>query len=237
MTRAEPVWWSGGTDGRRARPLVVVVAGALGDPREHLPLLGRLVRRGYAVVGVRTPAEPHRAGRSERLVSGVVDRYAHLALTERTCLIGFDFGGRLALGAALRDERISVVQLVGAPVARLFDEPELLLSLPGDDLDALVRITGAARRELPEALGGLALRPEELYSLSGLVRVAHALDDPLTPPQDLALLKLTLERSEFRAFPPGTGTTPSGRALRRWLVDGVTRRPRPSSLRAFLTAP
>ncbi|MFF3329620.1 alpha/beta fold hydrolase [Streptomyces sp. NPDC002888] len=237
MTRVEPVWWSGGLDGRRARPLVVVVAGALGEVRQHVPLLGRLVRRGYAVVAVRAPGELHRAGRSDFLVSRIVDRYAHLALTERTCLIGFDFGGRLALGAAAQDERIRVVQLVGAPVARLFDEPELLLSLPGGNLDALVRITGAARRELlPEALGGLALRPETLYPLSGLVRVAYATDDPLTPPQDLALLRLTLERSEFRAFPGGAGTSPSGRALRRWLVDGVAGR-RPSPCRAFLTAP
>ncbi|MEU9209499.1 hypothetical protein AB0D27_16500 [Streptomyces sp. NPDC048415] len=225
MTRGDPVWWSGGLDQSRPRPLVVVVTGALGGGRECLPLLTRLVRRGHAVVAARLSGVLRHTGRPGLPLSRLIDRYTRVALTERTSVIGFDLGGRLALGAALADTRIRVVQLVGAPVARLFDEPELLLSLPAHALDALVRVTGADRRELlPKVLGGLALRPETLYPLSGLVRVGYAADDPLTPPQDLALLKLTLEHCEFRAFAGERGTPPGGRAVRLWLLEGVTRR-------------
>ncbi|MGW3354028.1 hypothetical protein ACWDFL_01225 [Streptomyces bungoensis] len=218
MTGGDAVWWTGGLDPRRPRPLTVVVTGALGGPERHLPLLKRLVRRGHAVVATAPPTAHH----SGLPLSRLIDRFAPLAVTERTCVIGFDLGGIPALAAAAADERIRVTQVVGTPVARLFDEPELLLSLPTRNLDALVRATGAPRRELlPEALGGFALRAEMLYPLPGLVRVAYAADDPLTPPQDLALLRLALANSEFRAFPGGDGAAPEGGPLRRWLVAGA----------------
>ncbi|MEU2058406.1 hypothetical protein [Streptomyces bungoensis] len=225
MTGGDAVWWTGGLDPRRPRPLAVVVTGALGRPERHLPLLKRLVRRGHAVVATSPPTAAHHSGLP---LSRLIDRFAPLAVTARTCVIGFDLGGIPALAAASGDERIRVTQVVGTPVARLFDEPELLLSLPTRNLDALVRATGAPRRELlPEALGGFALRAETLYPLPGLVRVAYTADDPLTPPQDLALLKLALARSEFRAFPGrGDGTAPAGRPLRRWLVEGARTGPR-----------
>ncbi|MGC9501352.1 alpha/beta fold hydrolase [Streptomyces sp. WG7] len=200
-----------------------MITGSLGGPHRYVPLLTRLVRRGHAVVATVPAPAPLRPGHFEASLSRLIDDRARDAVTEHVHVIGFGLGGRLALDSAARDDRIRVVQLVGAPVARLFDEPELLLSLPKDDLDSLVRMTGAGRRDLlPEALGALALRPETLYALNGLVRVAYAADDPLTPPQDLALLRLALAHSEFRAFPAGGGTAPSGRAVRRWLLDGVT---------------
>ncbi|MFH8443877.1 alpha/beta fold hydrolase [Streptomyces sp. NPDC018026] len=221
MAAEGPVWW-GGAPGRLPGPLVVVVTAGLGGPHRYAPLLDRLVRRGYTVLATGPPRAPLGSGRPEAPLSRIVDDGARAARVEELQVIGFGLGGRLALGAAARDDRIRVVQLVGAPVARLFDEPERLLSLPTGELDALVRMTGACRRELlPEVLGALALRPETLYPLSGLVRVGYAADDPLTPPQDLALLKLALERSEFRAFPAGVGPTASSRAVRRWLVEGV----------------
>ncbi|MEU5144203.1 hypothetical protein [Streptomyces sp. NPDC021139] len=220
------VWWGGRPVGRPG-PLVVVVTAGLDGPGRYAQLLDRLVRRGHAVLVTGPPEAPFPSGRPEASLSRLVDEGARAAGTEEVQVIGFGFGGRLALGAAARDERIRVVQLVGAPVARLFDEPELLLSLPTDELDALVRMTGAGRRGLlPEVLGALALRPETLYPLSGLVRVGYAADDPLTPPQDLALLKLTLARTEFRAFPAGIASPTASRAVRRWLVDGTAPPPR-----------
>ncbi|CAL9573155.1 hypothetical protein [Streptomyces sp. enrichment culture] len=226
MAGERPVWWGGGP-GLRPGPLIVVVTAGLDGPHRYAPLLDRLVRRGHTVLATGPPRVPLGSGRPEASLSRLVDDGARAARTEEVHVIGFGFGGRLALGAAARDDRIRVVQLVGAPVARLFDEPELLLSLPTGELDVLARMTGACRRELlPEVLGALALRPETLYPLSGLVRVGYAADDPLTPPQDLALLKLALERSEFRAFPAGSGGTAPSREVRRWLVDGVAPPPR-----------
>ncbi|MFJ6072561.1 alpha/beta fold hydrolase [Streptomyces sp. NPDC093065] len=222
MTDDGPVWWGGVPERPRPGPLVVVVTAGLDGPHRYAPLLNRLVRRGHAVLATGPPGTAPGSRRPEAALSRLVDDGTRVAMTEQVHVIGFGFGGRLALGAAARDDRIRVVQLVGAPVARLFDEPELLLSLPKGELDTLVRMTGAGRRDLlPEALGTLALRPETLYPLSGLVRVAYGAEDPLTPPQDLALLKLTLARSEFRAFPAGVGGIAPSRAVRRWLVDGV----------------
>ncbi|MDV5145217.1 hypothetical protein R1T08_13560 [Streptomyces sp. SBC-4] len=216
----DPVWWRGGLD--PARPLVLVVGGALGGGPECVRLLGRLVAHGYAVVAVRLPRPVPCAECTEAFVSRLIDGHAHTADTRSTRVIGFDLGGRPALAAAATDRRIGSVHLVGAPVSRLFEEPDRILALPPMTVDALVDATGAAGGEqLPYFLGGLALPPEQLYEIRGQVWVGHAPDDPLTAPQDLALLKLTLERSVFHAFGATGGTTPRGGPVHRWLVDGV----------------
>ncbi|MGW6390048.1 hypothetical protein ACWFR1_05975 [Streptomyces sp. NPDC055103] len=216
----DPVWWSGGLD--PARPLVLLVGGALGGGAECVRLLGRLVAHGHAVVAVRLPRPVPCAECTAASVSRLIDGHAHTADTRSTRVIGFDLGGRAALTAASTDPRISSVHLVGAPVSRLFEEPDRILGLPPATVDALADATGAKGGEqLPYLLRGLALRPEQLYEIRGTVWVGHAPDDPLTAPQDLALLKLTLERSVFNAFAPTGGTSPSGGPVHRWLVDGV----------------
>ncbi|WP_327267924.1 hypothetical protein OG233_05770 [Streptomyces sp. NBC_01218] len=218
----ETVWWSGGLDECRPRPLVLVVGGAFVRREEYLPLFARLVRRGHAVVAA-VPADP--AGyvaRSAGLVSRLVDAYVRTAATARTQVIGLDLGGRLALGAAATDTRIAAVHLVGAPVARLFAEADRPFALPPATTGRLARSVGADRRaRLPALLGGLELRPEELYDVRARVRVGYAVDDPLTPPQDLALLRLTLKDAEFRAFRSRGGATPAGRPVHRWLASGT----------------
>ncbi|MFD0152159.1 hypothetical protein ACWGQ4_31640 [Streptomyces sp. NPDC055721] len=218
----DPVWWSGGLD--PARPLVVVVGGALGGGPECAPLLGRLVAHGHAVAAVRLPRPVPCAECTAASVSRLIDGHAHTTDTRRTRVIGFDLGGRPALTAAASDRRIASVHLVGAPVSRLFEEPDRILGLPPVTVDALAAATGAAGGEqLPYLLGGLALRPEQLYEIRGPVWVGHAPDDPLTAPQDLALLKLTLESSVFHAFGATGGTSPRGGTVHRWLADGIRR--------------
>ncbi|MFD3664704.1 alpha/beta fold hydrolase [Streptomyces sp. NPDC058659] len=215
-----PVWWSGGLD--PARPLVLVVGGALGGGPECARLLGRLVACGHAVVAVRLPRPVPCAECTAASVSRLIDGLAPTTDTGRTRVIGFDLGGRPALAAAATDPRIDSVHLVGAPVSRLFEEPDRILRLPPVTVDALVDATGATGGgQLPYLLRGLALRPEQLYEIRGRVWVGHASDDPLTTPQDLALLKLTLESSVFHDFGPTGGTSPHGGAVYRWLVDGV----------------
>ncbi|MFB7589186.1 alpha/beta fold hydrolase [Streptomyces sp. NPDC056169] len=218
----DPVWWSGGLD--PARPLVVVVGGALGGGPECARLLGRLVAHGHAVVALHLPRPVPCAECTAASVSRLIDRHVRTTDTRRTRVIGFDLGGRPALAAAATDRRIASVHLVGAPVSRLFEEPDRMLALPPVTVDALVDATGAAGGEqLPYLMGGLALLPEQLYEIRGTVWVGHAPDDPLTAPQDLALLKLTLESSVFHAFGPTGGTSPRGGSVHRWLVDGVRR--------------
>lgn len=227
MSRGEPgargtVWWSGGLDENRPRPLVLMVGGALARREEYVPLLARFVRRGHAVVAA-GPADP--AGyvaRSPRLVSQLVDDHERSAATTRTQVIGLDIGGRLALGAAVTDTRIAAVHLVGAPVARLFAEAYRPFALPPATADVLARSVGAVcRAQLPTLLGGLELRPEELYDVQARVRVGYAVDDPLTPPQDLALLKLTLKDVEFQTFRSRGGAAPAGCPVHRWLASGI----------------
>ncbi|MFE2556146.1 alpha/beta fold hydrolase [Streptomyces sp. NPDC059352] len=218
----DPVRWSGGLG--PSRPLVLLVGGALGGGPECARLLDRLVADGHAVVAAHLPRPVPCAECTAASVSRLIDAHTGSADTGRTAVIGFDLGGRPALAAAASDRRIGSVQLVGAPVSRLFEEPDRLLGLPPATVDALVEATGAAGGEqLPYLLGGLALRPEQLYEIRCPVWVGHAPDDPLTTPQDLALLKLTLEQSEFHAFEATGGTTPRGGAVHRRLVDGVRR--------------
>ncbi|MFE1904076.1 alpha/beta fold hydrolase [Streptomyces gardneri] len=218
----DPVWWSGGADPER--PLVLVVGGALGGGPECTRLLGRLVAYGHAVVAARLPRPVPCAECTAASVTRLIDRHDRAADTRRTHVIGFDLGGRPALAAAATDDRIASVHLVGAPVSRLFEEPDRILDLPPATVDALADATGAAGGEqLPYLLKGLALPPEQLYEIRGQVWVGHAPDDPLTTPQDLALLKLTLESSVFHAFGPTGGTSPRGGPVHRWLVDGVRR--------------
>ncbi|MEU9360183.1 hypothetical protein AB0D35_18990 [Streptomyces sp. NPDC048301] len=231
---ADVVWWQGGLDPARPRPLVVVAGGALsGGPDDAGPpgalgcasltcgagaarLSARLVSAGYAVVAAGLPHPAHRAERPASYISRLIDRHAEDADTSRTAVIGFDLGGRHALAAA-SDPRIGSVHLVGAPVFRLFDEPDRLPALPARTAAALAAATG------PAGLGGLALRAEQLYEIGCAVRVGYAPDDPLTTPQDLALLKLTVANAEFHAFPATGRTTPRGGTVHRWLLDGVRR--------------
>jgi dienelactone hydrolase len=212
----DPVWWSGGLDADRPRPLVVLLTGALGGGQECGHLLDRLVRRGHAVVAARVPHSPSSAAAA---VAGIIDRHADRAVTSHTRVVGFDLGGRAALEAAAADGRVRAVHLVGTPVVRLYAEPDHQRALPPTVTAALVRATGAGRRDrLPDALTGLSLRPEELHGIDAAVRVGYAHGDPLTPPQDLALLRLTVRDVTFRSFPAPYRAPTGGRAVRRWLA-------------------
>ncbi|WP_311672330.1 alpha/beta fold hydrolase [Streptomyces hazeniae] len=217
-----PVWWKAGLEA--ALPLVVVVGG----PRGGLPsLLTRLAGRGYAVVaselpGVAPGTRPYAAD-SWRLLPELIDRYATSAPRSGVHVVGFGLGGHLALRAAAAEQRIGTVHTVGAPVSGLFTDLTRLLTLPVGATDVLARATGASGRDmLRRRLAGLAVTPEELRSVAATVRVGVVTDDPLVPPQDLALLDLLLDRAVFQKL-RGSGSGPAARPLRRWLSAGLPR--------------
>jgi hypothetical protein len=144
-----------------------------GGSKDH-PLLwairGELTLRGFAVLafnfrGVMRSAGSYGGGRTEvRDVAAAIGRVRE-ATEGPTLVCGWSFGANVALRAAVGDERVAALALVGIPLGdaavdlpplpgpselRAFDRPVLLLSGEGDTFSPRPELDDLARK-LPNA--------------------------------------------------------------------------------------
>ncbi|WP_406728615.1 hypothetical protein WJ438_34045 [Streptomyces sp. GD-15H] len=215
-----PVWRKA-APGRAGSPLVVVVDGVPGGHRDGPRLLRRLVRRGYQVAVVVPDAAAWRSAAAGTWLAGLAVGRRDAAVEVR--LLGFGPAGALALRAAAHDPAVRAVHLLGTPVGLPHLEAR-----PRPATAARLQVTALENEPPRQPLHAMPLTPAELYEVRAPIRYAYNPDDPVTPPRDVALLKLAVRHCEFTVLSAGDGGTPHGPAARRWVVAGLprTRHPR-----------
>ena len=197
--------------GPPGRPLVIVVNGSPGGHRDGPRLLRRLVRRGYRVAVVAPSAAAWRSAAAGTWLRGLAGPGGPAVEAH---LLGVGAAGGLALRAAAHDPAFRTVHLLGTPVELPRLEPRPRSGEAGPPAFP----TGETVPRRPPFAPPLTAA--ELYEIEAAVRYAYAPDDPLTPPRDVALMKLAVRRCELTALPACGGSTPSGPAVRRWASAG-----------------
>lgn len=143
----------------------------------------------------------------------------------RTHLVGAGLGGRLALAAAARFDRVGRVALLGTP-HRADDFDAAAMAADPDDRDACrasIPVTDAFRTDHPDALDRIAewriaedapreawtaardalraVDPEPYYEVTAETLVVHGDADRVCPPESGRALADDLPRAEFHAIP------------------------------------
>ncbi|WP_445529205.1 alpha/beta fold hydrolase [Streptomyces cyslabdanicus] len=220
--------WAAGLDGRRPRPLLIVMGGIVSVKEQWAPLLPLLRKLGFAAVVTELPGVGENTLRytpnSWRMLTGLLDRLTGRARVTETSLLALSFSGHLALRAAAQDRRIRRILTVGAPVADFFTDEQWWPRVPRITVDTLQRLTHTAdEAELRSLLGEFALTPHELRRVRIPVRYVVSGRDEIIPARDPALLRRGLEDVRFKEFDDVHGSPAHLGAMRRWLFSSLLR--------------
>ncbi|MFE1956331.1 alpha/beta hydrolase [Streptomyces sp. NPDC059524] len=220
--------WASGLDGRRPRPLLIVMGGIVSVKEQWAPLLPLLRKLGFAVVVTELPGVGENTLRyspdSWRMLTYLLDSLAHRARVTETSLLALSFSGHMALRAAAEDRRIGRILTVGAPVADFFSDSDWWPRVPRITVDTLRRLTRTDdETELRTVLGEFALTPQQLRRVRVPVRYVVSSRDEIIPARDQALLRRDLADVRFKEFDDVHGSPAHLGAMRRWLFGSLLR--------------
>jgi esterase FrsA len=203
------------------RPLLVVIGGIVSLKEQWGEFLG-LCRRLNAVVAVtEMPGVGENGMRytpdSAAMLSALLDELAPVADVDNTFIVGFSFGGHLALQCAASDPRVRGVATVGAPLRTFFTDPEQWARTPQTTRRTLARLTNTAEAELPAMLMYWALTAEQLAALDIPVYYVASARDEIIPAAERALLLRCVRNAQVITFDDVHGSPGHLAQLRAWI--------------------
>lgn len=219
--------WTTGLSAAEPRPLLVVAGGIVSIKEQWAPVLLQARRLGFAglvteMPGVGENTLPYRA-ESWRILPALLDAVAGRADTGCTYAVALSFSGHMALRAAAEDDRIRGIITVGAPVARVFADPEWQRGLPRVTRDTLAHIGGVSVNGLAAHLRPYELGEDRLATVRVPVAYTASRRDEIIPAEDVARLRRCLadlrvvENDDVHGSPQHTTET------RLWIVRSLLR--------------
>jgi pimeloyl-ACP methyl ester carboxylesterase len=219
--------WTTGLSTAEPRPLLVVMGGIVSIKEQWAPVLVQAHRLGFAglvaeMPGVGENTLPYRPD-SWRMLTDLLDAVAGRAEVDRTYAVALSFSGHLALRAAAEDDRIRGIITVGAPVARVFADPEWQRDLPRVTRDTLSHISGVPVDALAAHLRPFELDEERLAAVRVPVAYTASRRDEIIPAEDVERLRRCLagfhviENDDVHGSPRHTTET------RLWIVRSLLR--------------
>jgi len=219
--------WTTGLSAAEPRPLLLVMGGIVSIKEQWAPVLLQAHRLGFAGVvtempGVGENTLPYRAD-GRRMLTGLLDAVAGRADTGRTYAVALSFSGHLALDAAADDDRIRGVITVGAPVARVFADPEWQRGLPRVTRDTLAHISGVPVDALAAHLRPYELGGDRLAAVRVPVAYTASRRDEIIPAEDVARLERCVADTRVVANDDVHGSPRHTTETRLWIVRSLLR--------------
>lgn len=183
------------------KPVVIVLGGIVSIKEQWHRLLRMAKKLGYCVVvtelpGVGENGLPYDASDSQ-LFRRIVRRLNGRANTDCVKVIGFSFGGHLAMNAALTMPAIKSITTVGAPVSGFFSQAVDTLPVPDITYDTLAHILGCERDVVKPTLSGWGLTPSALGQLQAKVNYLASSRDEIIPLSDMEAIRANVPRNQI----------------------------------------
>ncbi|MCX4751626.1 esterase FrsA [Kitasatospora sp. NBC_01287] len=185
--------WTIGLSAEQPRPLLVMTGGIVSPKEQWGAYLPQIAGFGMAGVVAELPGvgeNPLRYQReSARLFPAILDAFADRARTEESYLLALSFSGHLAIGAALRDERIRGIVANGLPVRDFFTDAAWQRQVPRLTRDTLAHLAGTAPGEVFEHIRDWGLDEDAPARLRIPLAAVVARRDEIIPPGDAERLR------------------------------------------------
>jgi len=228
QTRHGPVGcWTGGFDGPRGRPLLLVIGGIVSTKEQWASALLQLRRLGMAGVIAEMPGVGENTlpydEQSWQMIPDLLDALAAVVDTDEIYVLALSFSGHLALRAAARDDRISGIVLAGAPVRDFFHDPGWQRNLPRVTVDTLAHLTRAEPADVGERIHDWGLSDDELTAIRAPVRCVVSAQDEIIPRSDVGRLAARLRDVRFLEHDDVHGSPEHVTESQLWSILSVLR--------------
>ncbi|AQS35434.1 Alpha/beta hydrolase family [Shewanella psychrophila] len=183
------------------KPVVVVLGGIVSIKEQWHRLLVMAKKLGYCVVltelpGVGENTLPYDAHDSQ-LFRRILKRLQGRANTQDVHVIGFSFGGHLAMNASLENSNIHTITTVGAPIADFFGDGSNKLAIPDITYNTLAHIFDCDNTEVKSHISDWGLSAESLERISANIHYLASSRDEIIPLDDMQAVRSNVPHNQI----------------------------------------
>jgi pimeloyl-ACP methyl ester carboxylesterase len=219
--------WTWGLDATKPRPLLLVMGGIVSVKEQWAQSMPMARGLGMAVVVAEMPGVGENAlsydRESWRMLPSLFDAISEIFPVREVYAVALSFGGHLALRAAAHDRRLCGLVTVGAPVWAFFSDPAWWPRVPETTKRTLAHLTRLPVADVQEHLRDLALRPDELASVSVPVHYVVSGRDEIVPAEEPRMLRRHLDHFTSIEFDDVHGSPHHVTDTRLWILRSLLR--------------
>src|SRR5205823_1603612 len=135
-----------------------------------------------------------------RFLGTILDEFSRATGTCAAYIVGFSFGGYLAIEQALEDSRIRGITAVGAPLSEFYTAAAWWTGVPAVTKRTLAHVCRVAESELPALLPRFALSAAALQSLAVPLHYVCSTRDEIVPPGERAFVEANARHLDLVVF-------------------------------------
>lgn len=186
------------------KPLLLVMGGIVSIKEQWQAFLWAGKKLGVSVLVAEMPGvgeNPLRYDESSyAFVSKLIDAAQDLADVSHTHVVAMSFSGNLAIGQALKDQRVRAITTVGAPVHAFFTDHHWWGQVPQTTKRTLAHLCQVDEAHLFGFIARFAIDKEQLAALRIPLYYVRSMGDEIIPAAEKRLLTENVERLSLREY-------------------------------------
>jgi esterase FrsA len=203
------------------RPVLIAIGGIATIKEQWHRLLIGAGRLGFSAAIAECPGVGENLLRyapgCHGFIGAMLDEFSRATGTCRAYVVGFSFGGYLAIAQALEDSRIRGITAVGAPLSEFYTDAAWWSGVSAVTKRTLAHVCRVAEGELPALLPRFALSAAAVQSLAIPLHYVCSTRDEMVPPAERAFVEANARHLDRVVFDDVHGSANQMAELQKYI--------------------